>query len=69
MAPDADYLRGLSFSAVCLFYGEQLQEELGGLPVGLVDTSWGGTIIGRPHFARGMEERRKLYIYDLISTG
>ena len=38
----------LSFSAVCLFFGQQVQDDLGGdIPFGLVDATWGGTIIGR----------------------
>ena len=35
---------GDSFSAVCLFFGEQLWEELG-VPIGLVESDWGGTIV------------------------
>jgi sialate O-acetylesterase len=32
-------------SAVCWLYGRMIQEELGGRPIGLVHTSWGGTPI------------------------
>ena len=42
--PSRDYLAGDSFSAICLFFGEQLVDELE-VPIGLIDTSWGGTIV------------------------
>jgi sialate O-acetylesterase len=32
-------------SAVCWLYGRQIHEALGGRPIGLIDTSYGGTII------------------------
>jgi sialate O-acetylesterase len=32
-------------SAVCWLYGRMIQEALGGRPIGLVHTSWGGTDI------------------------
>ena len=32
-------------SAVCWLYGRMINEELGGRPIGLVHTSWGGTDI------------------------
>lgn len=32
-------------SAVCWLYGRMIHEALGGRPIGLVATSWGGTII------------------------
>ena len=35
---------GDSFSAICLFFGEQLWEDLG-VPIGLVESTWGGTIV------------------------
>ena len=38
-----------SFSAICLFWAEQVQDELReqghSVPIGLVDATWGGTII------------------------
>ena len=34
-----------TFSAVCLFFAEQIQDELAGIPIGLIDATWGGTII------------------------
>ena len=34
-----------TFSAVCLFFAEQIQDELAGVPIGLIDATWGGTII------------------------
>ena len=42
--PSVQYLTAPSFSAICLFYGEQLYDELE-VPIGLIDSSWGGTII------------------------
>ena len=42
--PSRDYLAGDSFSAICLFFGEQLVDELE-VPIGLIDSSWGGTIV------------------------
>src|SRR5580658_6909735 len=33
-----------SFSAVAYFFGRSLHEQLG-VPIGLIDTSWGGTLI------------------------
>ena len=42
--PSVKYLTAPSFSAICLFYGEQLYDELE-VPIGLIDSSWGGTII------------------------
>ena len=35
---------GDSFSAICLFFGEQLFDELG-VPIGLIESTWGGTIV------------------------
>jgi sialate O-acetylesterase len=32
-------------SAVCWVYGRMIQEGLGGRPIGLIHTSWGGTDI------------------------
>ncbi|CAF4016373.1 unnamed protein product, partial [Rotaria sp. Silwood1] len=32
-------------SAVCWLYGRMIHEALGGRPIGLIATSWGGTII------------------------
>jgi len=32
-------------SAVCWLYGRMIHEELGGRPIGLIHTSWGGTPI------------------------
>jgi sialate O-acetylesterase len=32
-------------SAVCWLYGRMIQEGLGGRPIGLIHTSWGGTYI------------------------
>ncbi len=34
-----------SFSAVAWFFGKTLSEQLGGVPVGLINTSWGGSAI------------------------
>ena len=34
-----------TFSAVCLFFAEQIQDELAGIPIGLIDATWGGTIV------------------------
>ena len=33
-----------SFSAICMFFGEQLYDELE-VPIGLIQTAWGGTIV------------------------
>jgi sialate O-acetylesterase len=33
------------FSAVCWLYGREIQQALGGRPIGLIATSWGGTPI------------------------
>jgi sialate O-acetylesterase len=30
-------------SAVCWLYGKQIHQALGGRPIGLIATSWGGT--------------------------
>lgn len=49
--PEHDFLAtGDSFSAVCLLFGEQLYDDFSQLasnpvPIGLIDVSWGGTII------------------------
>jgi len=47
MKPDVDYLTdGDSFSALCLLYGMTLADVFGeDYPIGLIDVSWGGTII------------------------
>ena len=42
--PSVEFLSGPSFSSICMFFGEQLNDELG-VPIGLIDTAWGGTII------------------------
>ena len=42
--PESDYLHGPSFSAICLFVGEQLFDELN-VPIGLIDSNKGGTHI------------------------
>ena len=42
--PSSDFLSGESFSALCMFYGEQLYDELD-VPIGLIHTAWGGTIV------------------------
>ena len=42
--PTSSYLSGDSFSAICLFFGEQLMDEME-VPIGLIDSSWGGTIV------------------------
>lgn len=42
--PESDYLHGPSFSAICLFVGEQLYDELN-VPIGLIDSNKGGTHI------------------------
>jgi sialate O-acetylesterase len=44
------------FSAVCYFFGRQLQETLG-VPVGLIHTSWGGTRAEAWASAEGMASR------------
>ncbi len=33
------------FSAVCWLYGRQIHQALGGRPIGLIATSWGGTCV------------------------
>ena len=54
-------ISGASFSAICLMFGEQLHDDLDGtqspllvnchrvfkpgMPIGLIDSSWGGTIV------------------------
>jgi sialate O-acetylesterase len=38
--PDWDYM-----SAVCWLYGRMIHQALGGRPIGLIATSWGGTFI------------------------
>jgi sialate O-acetylesterase len=38
--PDWQYM-----SAVCWLYGRQIHQALGGRPIGLIATSWGGTVI------------------------
>ena len=38
--PDWNYM-----SAVCWLYGRQIHQALGGRPIGLIATSWGGTVI------------------------
>ena len=38
--PDWDYM-----SAVCWLYGRMIHQALGGRPIGLLATSWGGTFI------------------------
>ena len=48
--PEVNYLtNGASFSAICLMFGERLSDdfqEVGvDMPIGLVGSSWGGTII------------------------
>ena len=35
---------GESFSAICLYFGEQLWEDLQ-VPIGLIESTWGGTIV------------------------
>ena len=43
--PTTEFLGGQdSFSAICLFFGEQIYDETS-VPIGLVDASWGGTFI------------------------
>jgi sialate O-acetylesterase len=34
-----------NMSAVCYYFGRHLQKELDGVPIGLINTSWGGTRI------------------------
>jgi sialate O-acetylesterase len=36
---------GTYMSAVCWLYGKQIHQALGGRPIGLIATSWGGTTI------------------------
>ncbi|CAF1488033.1 unnamed protein product [Adineta ricciae] len=46
--PSADSVGGPSWtyiSAVCWLYGRMIHEALGGIPIGLIVTSWGGTAI------------------------
>lgn len=40
------------FSAAAFYFGRRLQEDLGGVPVGLISASWGGTRI-EPWISRG----------------
>jgi len=43
--PRVEFLAsGDSFSAICLFFGEQLWDELQ-VPIGLIESTWGGTIV------------------------
>merc|ERR1719450_789722 len=42
--PTVEFLTAPSFSALCFFYGEQLYDELE-VPIGLIHTAWGGTIV------------------------
>ena len=42
--PELEFLSGQSFSAICLFFGEQIYDEIN-VPIGLIDASWGGTFI------------------------
>ena len=42
--PNVEFLSGASFSSICMFFGEQLHDELE-VPIGLIDSAWGGTII------------------------
>ncbi|CAF1438660.1 unnamed protein product [Adineta ricciae] len=46
--PSAESVGGPSWSyisAVCWLYGRMIHEELGGIPIGLIVSSWGGTAI------------------------
>ena len=43
-APTEEFLWADSFSAICLMFGEQIYDEIG-IPIGLIDSSWGGTNI------------------------
>lgn len=43
-APTEEFLWAESFSAICLMFGEQISDEIG-VPIGLIDSSWGGTNI------------------------
>ncbi|UJR38793.1 hypothetical protein I4U23_031458 [Adineta vaga] len=46
--PSSDSVGGPSWSyisAVCWLYGRMIHEELGGIPIGLIVSSWGGTAI------------------------
>ena len=42
--PTQEFLWDESFSAICLMFGEQIHDEIG-VPIGLIDSSWGGTNI------------------------
>ena len=42
--PTEEFLWADSISAICLMFGEQIQDEVG-VPIGLIDSSWGGTNI------------------------
>ena len=42
--PELEFLTSESFSAICLFFGEQIYDELN-VPIGLIDASVGGTFI------------------------
>ena len=44
ITPSVEFLSGASFSSICLFFGQQLNDQLG-VPIGLIDSAWGGTII------------------------
>ena len=42
--PSVEFLSGASFSSICLFFGQQLNDQLK-VPIGLIDSAWGGTIL------------------------
>jgi sialate O-acetylesterase len=35
--------RSTGFSAACYFYAQELHQSLGGIPIGVIDTAWGGS--------------------------
>jgi sialate O-acetylesterase len=60
--PNWDYT-----SAVCWLYGRQIHQALGGRPIGLVATSWGGTAIELWMPPKALQEcNQTRYAYNII---
>jgi sialate O-acetylesterase len=54
-------------SAVCWLYGRQIHQALGGRPIGLVATSWGGTAIELWMPPKALQEcNQTRYAYNII---